>query len=291
MSRPISRVLPLTIAATLALLACGHANIGASLIDVFHEGEYLSTRQLFGASAHPPLLIHGYLDYIPARTAEIIFGVDHLIAGTRLINLFLGSLAAFSFMGCLLHLSRSRPEMLGALLIGGALLLSINARAADVIGLHQASPAVRDLFLLVQLWLLVAATEREDRSGRLLATAAGVVCGFGTFWAYNRGIAGIAALLAYLGFVLFADRSWQRAIWPGIGFIAGSLVCFAVEPAIWSQHIANMLFWHRNGGIWSVALSTSEIARISPLVVTGGASLALGVVALWRCCSNLERRS
>lgn len=278
----------LLVAAILAVFTCGHAFIGSELADAFHEGEYLATRQLFGAGA-APLLIHGYMDYVPALIAEAVFGSSRLIAGTRLLNIIFGSLAGFAFLGCLLQLARGRSEMSGALLIGGVLLFSIHLSVGDVIGLHQSSPAIRDVFLLFELWYLTA-SRPLDRRTDIFGAAAGLVSALGWFWAYNRGIAGIAALVAYGSLTLFVTRRWRPACWLGAGFAVGILACFAAEPAMFAQHVANMLYWQRNGDIWHIALSPMEVGRSAPLVLAGGAILALGAITLWRCSMDPERR-
>lgn len=285
------RALPWIVAATVAFIFCAHGRIDATLVDPFHEGEYLSTRLLFGAGFDPPLLIHGYMDYVPARLAELFFGADAVIAGTRLVNLTIGWLASFAFLGCLLQLARGRGEVLGTLLVGGATLFVINGAAVGVVDLHQGSPSVRDLFLFVELWLLLAAANRQGAACNVLAAIAGLVAGFGLFWAYNRGVTGLAALAAYICMRIYADRHAVVAAWPVGGALAGSLLCLLAEGADWSQHIANILYWQRNGHIWQLALSGKEIGRTAPLVLACTAILAGAAVIVWRFRHDTARRN
>lgn len=268
--------------AALAILTSFHAPLAEQLADPFHEGEYLSTRLLFGPGTAPPLLIHGYMDYAPARMAQWLFGPDRVVAGTRLLNMALGTLAAFAFFGCLLQLPRNRSERLGAVLFGSAVLVGINARMGSVVALHQGSPAVRDVLLLAEVWCLLVAA-RGERNAGLFAGVAGLIAGLGLFWAYNRGIAGVLALPAYGLATAYAGRGWRQTGWLAAGFAVGAVVCFAAEPVMWPRHMANILYWQRHGAIWHKPFGPFEIAQNLPFFLLGVAVLATGCHALWRC--------
>ena len=273
----------------VSILACCHVFVGTPLIDAFHEGEYISARLLFAGGHKAPLLIHGYMDYVPAMLAERLFGGDHVIAGTRLLSLALGAIAAIALFGCLLQMARGRAERLGALLIGTALLWICNLRLAGMVALLQGSPAVRDMALLFELWCLLAASAAPRRRSDLLAAGAGLIAGLGFFWAYNRGVLGLAGLAGYGLATQWVERRWRHVGAMAGGAIAGMLLAFAAEPATWPQHIANIFYWQQHGSIWHLRLNKFEWAHYLPFFAASALILLLGLHTIWRGRASADR--
>lgn len=266
----------LLIAFALAAWACLWGPITTPLVDPFHEGEYLSTGMLLAPGLTPPLLIHGVMDYLPSAIADHLFGPARSIAGTRVINLIAAQLACFAFIAGLLALARSRAGQLAALLIAFAVLFWINARAQTIVMLQQGSPSVRDLPLMVMLWLLVLAVRSEGKRADWLATLAALLAGIGWAWAYNRGLLMLAAVPAYAVGAWWDGRSRRHLLWLGAGLGAGLALHFALEPRMWAQHFANALYWARNQGVWSGPIPLSLTLRNMPFYLLGAAALALG---------------
>lgn len=284
-----------TILLLVALALAGFATlwgpITTPLIDPFHEGEYLSTRMLLEPGAAAPLLIHGGMDYVPANLAAILFGKDHLIAGTRLFNLLFAFAASFAFLGALLTLARTRSEALVALLIGMLVLFWVNERAQGIVALQQASPSTRDFPLILGLWLLIAAVHRSDRWSDRLAALAGLVAGLGWVWAYNRGVILFAALVAYALGAWLADRPRRHLLWLSGGVLAGLAIDAALEGNVWAQHFRNALYWQRHQSIWSGPVPLSLIARNLPFYALGACTGLGGLWAIWKAWKDNSRRS
>lgn len=269
----------LMIAFALAGWATLWGPIATPLVDPFHEGEYLSTSMLFSPGMEAPLLIHGVMDYLPATFAEALFGASHLIAGTRFINLLMAQLACFAFIGCLLALGRNRTHNLAALLIAFAVLFWINARAQTIVMLQQGSPSVRDLPLMVMLWVLVLAARGEGKRSDWLAGLTALLAGLCWAWSYNRGILMLAAVPAYAVGAWWDGRTRRHLGWLAGGLAAGLVVHFALEPRMWTQHFANALYWSRNQDVWSGPIPLSLTLRNMPFYLLGAAAIALGAWA------------
>ena len=243
--------LVLLVAGLIALVTACHAPLAAPLVDAFQEGEYLSTYLQFGHGLPPPLLIHGTIDYLPARAALALAGPDHLIAGVRLANALLGGVASLLFLACVRAMPATRAGRLPATALGCALLLLVNGRIGGVVDLQQGAPAIRDLGLLAELWLLLRAERVSDRAAGLLSALAGLVAGLALFWAYNRGIVGVVALGAWI--VGAQARGWHRnaVVMPLQGLCIGIAIALAADPAMFAQHFRNIAYWQQNQAIWA----------------------------------------
>lgn len=243
--------LVLLVAGLIALVTACHAPLAAPLVDAFQEGEYLSTYLQFGHGLPPPLLIHGTIDYLPARAALALAGPDHLIAAVRLPNALLGFVASLLFLACLRAMPATRAGRLVATAMGCALLLLVNGRIGGVVELQQGAPAIRDLGLLAELWLLLRAERASDRAAGLLAALAGLVTGLALFWAYNRGIVGVVALGAWM--VGAQARGWRpkAVVMPLQGLCIGIAIALAADPAMFAQHLRNIAYWQQNQAIWA----------------------------------------
>ena len=281
----------LAIAFVLAGLFSLWGPITTPLIDPFHEGEYLSTRMLFGPGMSAPLLIHGSMDYVPANLARLLFGADRMVAGTRLVNLVFTALACFAFLGALLTIARSRGERLAALLLGAAVLFWINARAPTVVLLQQGSPGVRDFPMLAALWTLVLASRQASPWRERLMGLSGLIAALGWGWAYNRGVFALALIPAFGLAAVLAGEPRRVLAWLGGGLVLGLGLDWVLEPGMWLQHFRNALYWQQNDDVWHVPTPLSVIARNLPFYALGLAVLAGGAWALWICWRNPARRA
>lgn len=258
-SRPASgafRTLPpewlvLFVAGLIALVTACHAPIAAPLTDAFQEGEYLATYLQFAPALPLPLLIHGGMDYLPAQAVFALVGPDHLVTGVRLANALLGFVASLLFIACLRAIPATRCGRLVATVLGCALLLLVNGRIMGIVELQQGAPAIRDLGLLAELWLLLRAERASDGAARVLSALAGLVAGLALFWAYNRGIVGVLALGAWMAGA--QARGWRPGAiaMPLLGLCSGVAICLAADPAMFAQHLANIAYWQQNQAIWA----------------------------------------
>jgi len=104
---PGQRVLVVLAVIVVAITTSFHAWVGEPLVDLFQEGEYLAPRLFFPAGDHP-LLIHGYIDYLPSMGAVAACGTPSAVACTRAVNAGCTMLAASAFLFCALSLGGSR---------------------------------------------------------------------------------------------------------------------------------------------------------------------------------------
>ena len=287
-------------AATLAIYAAGavvsiitafHAPFGEPLTDLFHEGEYLAPRlALTAPGADLPLLIHGYLNYLPSQFAEALCGPDAVVACTRAANANLTALASFAFFGCGLALARSRTDVVRVMLSVTAILVLINGRLTDTVSLQQGSPAVRDLTLLAELWCFLSIPGRSHRGADLLASLAGLIAGLGVFWAYNRGVVGVLTIGVWSVASIVCGRRLTQCLAPVAGLLLGLLAGALLDPEMWLQHARNMAYWVMNSGIWRFSLSPQTIAFNSPFYVVVGAGALLGLYGAYQIALRIERR-
>lgn len=291
--RPTSRLewaVLLAIAAALAGMFSLWGPITTQLVDPFHEGEYLSTRMLFGPGMAAPLLIHGSMDYVPADLARLLFGADRMVAGTRLVNLLFTALAGLAFLGTLVAIARTRSEQVAGLLLGAAVLFWINARAPTIVLLQQGSPGVRDLPLLAALWALVAATRLAGPWRERVTGLGALIAALGWSWAYNRGVFALALVPAFGLAALLAGEPRRVLVWLGGGFVLGLLIGLALEPGVWLQHFRNALYWQQNADVWHVPTPLSVTVRNLPFYGLALAVLGGGAFSLWTCWRQPARR-
>lgn len=239
------------LAIVAVVLIGARAAIGSPLEDGFHEGEYLSSRFYFAPGAPVPVLIHGMMDVIPARLAIGWFGLDRAIAGTRLINALLGMMAGLLFLATLARIARTRAGAIVALACGSGAMLVMAKLRWGVVSVQQGAPAIRDVFALGVLLLILQASRERGRRHDLLTALAGLVVGGTLFWAYNRGLAVGVALGTYLAVRATGDRS-LRAAWPGVAGLASGLASvWAMSPAHFAGHFGSILYWQSHGGLWT----------------------------------------
>ncbi len=284
-------VIMLLVAMALAGIATLWGPIAAPLVDPFHEGEYLSTRMLLEPGLRAPLMIHGAMDYVPANLAALIFGSDHLIAGTRLLNLIFAQLAAFCFIGALVTLARNRGEAVVLMLIALLVLFWVDARAQTVVTLQQGSPATRDLPLMAGLWALLAASAATGARANRLAMLAGLIAGIGWAWAYNRGVILLAAIPVFALGAHFAGKSRRHLLWLGSGLIAGLAINALAEGGVWFQHFRNALYWQQHQSVWSGPVPLSLTARNLPFYAFGAVIGLAGLRAIWLAWRSADRRA
>lgn len=250
--RPIGAGLAMLLIA-FSLFSALSVPLATPLVDPFHEGEYLSPQLYFlGSSNGLPLLIHGMLNYAPARWAVALCGSDHVVICTRAANMWLAATASAIWALSAAGLMRSRQTAWLAGLTAGMLLLLFNGTRIDSVGLHQGAPSVRDLLLLCELAALLGVLKcRRPYLLGLLFAVAGIAAAIGLFWAYSRGLVGIVILASGLVLAWYAGRSPKTILVAPIAFLATLAGMYLHDPAMFGQHIANIRYWGQHREIWT----------------------------------------
>ena len=283
-------------AAILAIAAAAivHAPLASPVQDFFHEGEYLDYAGRLETGRHPfPMLIHGWLDLIPAQIAGIFCSETHLIFGTRFVNALFGGVAIGIYLVCAVLAVRPRSALSWVAILPALLfVLLFGFEGESMVLFHQAAPAIRDVVLLASLALLLwtlrnPLDEAASRTGWPLIFASGAFAGLGPFWCYDRGViwAGIFTLTCFTllmsrqtrpiglfgigGFVTAIESIW---VFGPLGGIAGSL--------------DNILYWLRYSTMWSsYPFSLQLLLQLLPVATFITVVLLLGFATLvnsWR---------
>jgi hypothetical protein len=280
------------IAAVASILVAFHIPFAEPLTDLFEEGEYLAPRLFFASGAGGlPLLIHGYINYLPAEWALGLCGPDRVIACTRAVNTGFTALAAFGFVGCSVALARSREALFFSLFGALAILLLIDGRMYDTVSLQQGTSSVRDAWLLIEVWCLLATAGRAGRSADLLAAAAGLVAGGSLFWAYNRGLIGVLVVPLYAATAWWSGRGLRHAAAPLAGLVAGTGLAMLAEPAMWWQHLSNVGYWAQNAAIWALPFSWKQTLYNSSFYPVVAAVLVFGAWRVWQLAFGRASRA
>jgi hypothetical protein len=275
--RPDGRVLWICLSPAL-IVSIFHVTITSPLVDLFHEGEYLAPRLLVD-SGTPPLLIHGFMDYVPAQLAAWIFGNDHVIAGCRLINLVLVFFGTVAFIGMVFEISKDTNFRSVSLLLGALIVTYYDGSLPNALTIQQGSPGLRDTFLLLEMALITLSLSRTRRARDLFSFSAGFVGALGLFWCYNRGVIGILLILILSIANRIKTDSWTTTSIP-IGGCAVGLFVYALVNHHWISEVENIIYWYQNESIWNYAapsVSTYEwyasiifptVAIVASLIVT-----------------------
>lgn len=264
-----------------AVLVAFQAALDSPLVDGFHEGEYLASRFYFDRPGPAPVMIHGMMDVIPARLAQALFGPERMIAGTRLMNALASALAALLFLFGMARTARSRAGQTASLLVAIGALLLIARVHWGVVDTQQGAPAVRELALLAVLCLLIEAGRARGRQQAWLSSLAGLLTGLTMFWAYNRGVAAVAALGAWCGCHVVLARSLRPVLPAMAGLAAGLLLNMVVGG--FAGHLYSIVYWQANGDIWHRIFPSPVNRNLLILCfVTVGYPAVFGLVELFR---------
>jgi len=220
---------------------------------LFHEGEYVGLlwhmRSFQNGAVEFPLLIHGAMDYLPAMLASLVYGDEHIIVGTRLVNTFITWGCWVMFLDlCYIFTSRASQR---ALWIGIAILvlfLVTPKLGSQAIAVQQSFLGVRDLFLVAAVWSIAqqSRSTKAFRSHAFLALA-GVSTVIALFWSYDRGIISVAFLgTVFLGLVL--DRKYAGLLTMGLAVGFSTLLLDQAGPlGSLSENMRNIAYWIGNG--------------------------------------------
>ena len=276
-------LLGLLLSVLVCVIVAAHVDVGLGLVDLFQEGEYLATNAsvVSPPGGLYPLMTHGLIDYLPFEVARAICGDETTVTCTRALNDIMAALAMIVFVFTVDRLLVRAQHLRFPAAIGMcAFLLAYNGRAVVATDLHQGAPSLRDLFLLIDLLLIMALLRGGER--RLLHRAAAACLGLtlpiAIFWAYNRGVAsGVAVGLAVL--FLLVQRRFVLAMICVSSAVVATAIGLALNASLFEQHVFNVIYWSRNSGIWAYPVSVTRLLLLAPFVAATFVACAL---ALWR---------
>lgn len=215
--------------------------VGPGVSNAFHYGECLladvSLRNR--TDAELPLVIHGALDYLPARLALGVFGEGRYFFATWALYAVLSLISSAVLLVLLLVDLTPQPRRTPAF------LLLCGVAASLFVG-------YRDLFLVIAIlsFTLVASAQRR-RTAITASVALGLALSLGMLWSWNRGLVGMVGIG---GAALIL--SWRRSE------IRWALLSLAI-PFIMMP-------------TFNPVFSTGQIARNLAVVLTTGSQWQLG---------------
>ncbi len=268
----------------LAAIVTFHVPLAQTLTDPFQESEYAMFGFLAQTTANfrMPILIHGGIDTVPSTIATLACSPDTQIFCVRTINtliqfaascLFLVTLAVLVGLGTRATVLASLPAV--------AMLWLYDGPTTFIVDAQQGTPSVRDLFVMAALLIMALACRRLEagpsRGEPYALFALGVLAGTGSFWVYNRGLALILLVVAFVAALCLLRRSFG-ALLPAIaGALAGFVVVVGFgKLQVFTDTLFNIRYWSQNNAIWhrpfaeelappAVALSVLILAGVIPL--------------------------
>ncbi|MCU7495754.1 MAG: hypothetical protein HF314_06360 [Ignavibacteria bacterium] len=254
------RILIFSILAGLIAFSSDITYLIASSDYSFHEGEYLGllwniTAFYKGQSLVFPLLMHGAMDYIPGIISLFIYGGDHAIVATRILNTAATWACWVLFLDIIYLLtSKTRQKaflMALAVLIFFLLAPGFNSKPLDV---HDAFLGPRDLFLIASIWAFTNYIFSEEGNNslysRLFLISGGILTAISFFWCYDRGIMTLAFFfLVLMGIILnkkTADAFLTFIVFSlslgiiGMTRVFGPITANLENAVYWVQHSAEI---------------------------------------------------
>ena len=144
----------------LSMWLAASATVTGVVTDTFHEGEYLGmvwhVKNYYQGLATFPLVIHGALNFAPSLAALAIYGPDHTIVGTRVINGPITGITWFLYLATFQRIRKlnGAPAWLMAFPI--VLLVLFSLTISSAVELHHAFLNPRDVFLVMSVLSVLA---------------------------------------------------------------------------------------------------------------------------------------
>ncbi len=172
-------------------LICFDLNIkNAVYEDYFHNGEYFNIFNNIRIGASLPLSVHGALDYIPAWLAFNLVGSEYYAHITRIIYL------TFKIIACILFLLT---------------LEQLNQKLVPLLCAALLAPFILDhrdfsLSILIYSYISLNKYKKENLKYILFLAFISLAAVFNLFYATNRGIAGMLAILTAFIISAYLDK-------------------------------------------------------------------------------------
>jgi hypothetical protein len=247
---------------------------------LFHEGEYVgllwNIRQFYKGETPFPLLIHGAMDYIPATIATLIWGDEHVIVGTRVINTIAVWICWVLFLDLCYLLISKIDHILWAAIVIVIFVVFAPALHTDALLVQQAFLGTRDLFVVATIWAFAkysaAISLIQKRLFIIIGTTSTVIA---IFWAYDRGLMS----LTFLGIIFLSVMMNKKVLDAMVLLLVALLVLMFLQSSnIFGSlldNIYNITYWIKN---------SAEVFGIS---ANAASSLILTPVALLLCVARI----
>jgi hypothetical protein len=276
--------------AVLLVVTTFQAPLTSPVADTIHEGEYL----MYGLSGgrviagQPAVYPHGGIDHIPVRLAAVFRSPDRQIVCVRVINaaatavavgLFLALLAAITGLGTFVAFAAGLPAIVT--------LMAYNGAATAAVDLQQGAPGIRDLFVLINMFLIVRLIQfgkrLTERACLLRVAVFSFVSGFGLFWSYDRGL--VAVALAVGAAIGFARMWWDVRAIPAMLIGGGLGFGLAGLSGLYGTIAGNSFaisYWFVNGSLSRLPFSEDLMMSLIPAIALFIILIAAGWFATWR---------
>jgi hypothetical protein len=236
----------------ISFLVAFSTNINATLVDLFHEGEYVGylwhMQDYYNGIAKFPLFVHGAIDYIPSIIASVIYGTDHVVIGTRIINVSIVCMQWFLFLDlcyCLYTRKTNNPYWaIAAVVIFLILSAPLRSLPLDV---SSGFLGTRELFLFLSVWSFFKSNMSDSSLKSILFLIVGSIStSISIFWCYDRGlIAVLFFCIILLGTLVY--KKLLNALYMII-FAVLSLILIEYSKIFGSvsENIYNINYWVKN---------------------------------------------
>ena len=204
--------------------------------DPFHAGEFFASGTFFTVENtlnFLPYTIHGALDFIPFLLSKEIFGNDGVFFGTVLIYKIFSLISAVFFILIANKLLKENIFKFFFMLVFSLIVYKfVN---------------IRDLFLLVSLFLFVGILERNENSF-LLNFLFGFSVALGVFWSFDRGIATLVSLGAASLYLTYYDKRFLSSVFSFIFTFIIASVFF--DPIPLGHYLDNLMMLLNTSSQW-----------------------------------------
>ena len=235
-----------------SIFVVSQVDVGRSVTDTFHEGEYVGLvwhmAAYYAGNASFPLLIHGGMDFIPSLLAKIAYGDDRVIVGTRVINSLIVIVTWSFFLDLCWRMASKSKEYTAWIAIPIIFILLASRQWESAVDLHHAFIGPRDLFLILTLWALVSYEQCHNKNVRLshvvLITTASI---FGIYWSYDRGIMALLSYAAFAFSMLHRKLKFDAALSIVTAIVILAILEYSKLAGSIIDVLSNILYWMRNG--------------------------------------------
>jgi hypothetical protein len=231
--------------------------------DPFHAGEFFASGIFFTAENELnflPYTIHGALDFIPFILSKEVFAIDAVFFGTLFFYKFFSLISSIFFILIVNNLLKDSVFKFFFILISSLIVYKfVN---------------IRDLFLLVSLFLFVSILER-DKNNLLLGFLFGFSVALGVFWSFDRGVATLVSLGVATLYLSYYDK---RFFSPIISFIfVFTIISIFFDPMPLGHYLDNLMMLLNTSSQWKYPWHDHVIKVVLFVVVINIISIYLYV--------------
>lgn len=255
---------------------------------LFHEGEYVgllwNMHSFYRGEIQFPLLIHGAMDYIPAFIASFLYGNDHIIVGTRVINTIITWLCWVLFFDlCYSLISQANHRGFWLIIVTAIFLLFTPRLNAQALVVQQAFLGPRDIFVIATVWCFtkytVATPLMSQRIFLITGTFSAVAA---TFWSYDRGIMALAFLAVMFVGVIKDKEKLNATLLLLTACISLVIIQYSNIFGSLTDNVKNIIYWVINSkevfGIGFSGIDRVSLTFTISVVLFCTATIAIAVI-------------